>query len=277
MNLSSIAPGLQYDTCGYWSVPGPEAVSYAATDNDFCFGVEDESFWFAHRNAAILATFRRWPPAPGPVFDVGAGNGYVAAALSAAGFETVPIEPNPAGAANAVRRGLPHVVRASLISAGFRDHTAGGIGLFDVLEHVHDEGAFLAEARRCLMPDGRLYLTVPAYQALWSAEDDVGGHCRRYTGRQLTAALDRAGFTVEYVTGLFWWLPLPIALFRVLPYRFSRRVDRPPAASATEHTLGGHVIRRLARASLAFEIACIGQARSVPFGGSWLTVGRVRR
>jgi hypothetical protein len=93
----------------------------------------------------------------------------------------------------------------------------------------------------------------------------------------LRAVLAASGFTPEYVTGLFWWLPVPIALFRALPYRISRRAVPRQSASVTEHTLGGHPLRELARTSLAFEIACIRRGRSVPSGGSWLAVARVRR
>jgi hypothetical protein len=31
----------------------------------FCFDVEDRSFWFAHRNKAIIAAVRRFPPGSG--------------------------------------------------------------------------------------------------------------------------------------------------------------------------------------------------------------------
>ena len=273
MNLRSIAPNLEYEPSGYWSAPAQEVVSYPTAGNDFCFGVEERSFWFAHRNAAIVAAFRRWPPQSGAVLDVGAGNGFVAAALAAAGFPVVPVEPNPAGAANAVRRGLQHVVRGSLASAGFRAGSVAGIGLFDVLEHVPDESSFLAEARRCLMAGGRMYLTVPAYDVLWSAEDETGGHYRRYSKRQLRRTLEAAGFTAEYVTGLFWWLPLPIALLRALPYRLgARRQDSPRAA---EHTLGGRALRTLATGSVRFEVSCVRRGWSFPFGGSLLAVARV--
>jgi hypothetical protein len=48
-------------------------------DSD-CFALEDSSFWFAHRNACLLAVLRQFPTI-GPFFDVGGGNGFVAAAL----------------------------------------------------------------------------------------------------------------------------------------------------------------------------------------------------
>src|SRR5688500_15344963 len=110
LNLQEIAPGLTQHEDGYWVAPEEIQRSYPADGNDFCLSIEEESFWFAHRNRAITAAVALHPPADGPIFDVGGGNGVVTAALHSAGFPAVTIEPNRAGAANAIRRGVPHVV-----------------------------------------------------------------------------------------------------------------------------------------------------------------------
>jgi hypothetical protein len=65
-----------------------------------------------------------------------------------------------------------------------------------------------------------LYLTVPAYQLLWSHEDEDGGHFRRYTLRSLIGKLEQTGFSVEFSSYIFTFLTLIIFLFRTLPYRF---------------------------------------------------------
>src|SRR6266568_177231 len=143
MTIDEIAPGLLRDPAGYRIASEEVPTSYPIDGNEACLPVEEESFWFAHRNRAILAALRRFPPADGPIFDLGAGNGYVAAALERAGFPVIAIEPNRAGAANAVARHVTNVVCGGLPSTAFRPATAGAIGLFDVLEHVEDDRAFL--------------------------------------------------------------------------------------------------------------------------------------
>src|SRR5205807_2162811 len=152
MDLHDIAPGLSLDPAGYWLAPGQAQVSYPSDGNDNCLTIEDASFWFTHRNRAITAAVRRYPPAGGPIFDVGAGNGYVSAALETAGFSTIAIEPRRGGAGNAAARHVPHVVCGSLPSNAFRTGTAGAIGLFDVLEHVDDHRDFLLALRPYLKP-----------------------------------------------------------------------------------------------------------------------------
>jgi hypothetical protein len=82
---------------GVWRGRGTEPVSYPAAGNNACFALEDSSFWFAHRNACLLAVLRQFP-AIGPFFDIGCGNGFVAAVLqSGGGVPVVLVEPGADG------------------------------------------------------------------------------------------------------------------------------------------------------------------------------------
>lgn len=264
---TALAPGLRLDGAGYWVAPGESYLSYPEEGHDLCFALEDGSFWFAHRNRMIVEALRAFPPADGPLLDVGAGNGYVAAGLIAAGFDTIAVEPARAGAANAVRRGVRPVVCGALESAGFRERSAGGIGLFDVVEHIEGDVDFLLRAARYVKPGGRIYLTVPAMPSLWSEEDVYAGHFRRYSRASLRETLERAGLAVEYVTPFFSLLPLPIYLFRVL--RKSR------AADARQHQAGGRLLRTMVERVFAVETAWVRRRRALPFGASCLAVARV--
>ena len=211
-------------------------VDYPDEGNAFCFQVEDHSFWFQHRNACILAVMSRLPPG-GVLFDIGGGNGFVARALVAAGLPAVVVEPGPEGARNARSRGLDPVICSTLDDAGFAEGALPAAGLFDVLEHIDDDRAVLQQLATLIAPGGRLYVTVPAYQWLWSTEDAISGHHRRYTTRGLARVIRAAGFTVEFSSYLFWPLPLPILLLRaisVAPRPASdRRSRRDPARVET--------------------------------------------
>jgi len=272
LKIEEIATGLERSEEGYWSPRGARSVSYPAEGSDFCLSVEEQSFWFTHRNKAIVAAARRFPPADGPVFDVGAGNGYVSAALADAGFTVVPIEPG-AGASNAVRRGLQPVVRGTLPSPEFHPHSAGAIGLFDVIEHIDHDVEFLASISPYLKQGGRVYVTVPAHPWLWS-QDDVD-HKRRYTRATLERTLRSAGYRVEFITYTFWWLPVPVLFFRVIPSFIRRVLRRSYSPSKAEHTAGGATMRKLLEQTLRFEISRIGSGRRVPFGASCLAVATI--
>jgi SAM-dependent methyltransferase len=271
MELEQIAPGLERDPSGYWIAPSDVTRSYPADAHDFCLTFEEESFWFSHRSRAIGAAVGRFPPAAGPIFDVGAGNGYLTAALQRLGIRTIAIEPSRSGASNAVARGVSEVICGALPSPAIRPATAGGIGLFDVLEHIEDDRGYLRDVAQYLMPGGRLYLTVPAYPRLWSSNDVASGHKRRYTIAALREVVAAAGYRIDYATYFFSLLPPAIFLARTLR---SRLATKEPARvrSRAQHRAGGSAIRGIAQKCLAFEIGRIERASTIPFGSSCLLV-----
>jgi SAM-dependent methyltransferase len=272
IDLAAIAPRLTRDADGIWRAPRARPLDYPDDANAFCFGVEEASFWFRHRNRVIVEAVRRRPPG-GAIADIGAGNGYVSLALQQAGFETIVIEPGPVGAGNARDRGLSPVVCATLEEAGFENGTLAAAGLFDVLEHIADDLGFLAVLRERLAPGARVYVTVPAFQALWSAEDELVGHHRRYSIPTLADSLRRCGYGMEYASYFFSPLPLPLFVLRTLPSRLGIRTSLDPAKTKAElqpSPLVGRAMTRL----LAYEAGVVRRGRRIPFGTSCLAVAR---
>lgn len=270
MNAPGGALNLQWSEHGYWYAGHAAPVSYPKEGNAACFSIEENSFWFRHRNEVICTAVRRFPPA-GPVFDIGGGNGYVSLGLVEAGFAAVVVEPGRTGAANACRRGLRNVVCSTIEDAAFPEQSIDAIGLFDVLEHIPDDQAFLGSLRRLLRPGAKLYLTVPAFQWLWSRDDVHAGHYRRYTTRSLEATFRAAGFESEYLTYFFWFLPAPIFALRTFPGWLGLRREPTEAAARREHSAdgrGGLLIRR----ALATELGRLRRGQAIPFGGSLLAV-----
>ena len=267
LDLTSFAEGLQRHPDGVWRGRGTEPVSYPEAGNNACFALEDSSFWFAHRNACLLALLRQFPTA-GPFFDIGGGNGFVAAALESGGVPVVLVEPGAAGVRHAQTRGLRNVVHATLKETRFRDGSLPAIGLFDVLEHIDDEQAFLREIRRCLAPGGRIYLTVPAGRWLWSDDDLQAGHFRRYTRASLREAFDRAGFRPLLVSKMFFPLPLPLFLCRSLPSLFGRRRLAARSYSGLHRPRGRALMDRVWH----WELARLGRGHGIPCGTSCLAV-----
>lgn len=94
------------------------------------------------------------------------------------------------------------------------------ICLFDVLEHIEQDAATLVALRKQLAPSGRLLITVPAYQWLWSAHDTHLHHKRRYTASQLRKVLRDSGLAVDRTT-YFNTLLLPLAVLGRLYDRFA--------------------------------------------------------
>jgi SAM-dependent methyltransferase len=68
---------------------------------------------------------------------------------------------------------------------------------FNVLEHIKDDEAAIRNVHRVLSPGGTIGLVVPAHPFLSGRFDDLIGHRRRYTVREMAEKLRRSGFTVE--------------------------------------------------------------------------------
>ncbi len=259
--------GIRRDPDGIWRQRGTEVISYPAHANDACFALEDTSFWFAHRNACLLAMLRRFPTR-GPFFDIGGGNGFVAAAIQSHGVPVVVVEPGVDGLRHAHSRGLPNLLHATLNEAQFHDATLPAVGCFDVLEHIADEQAFLRAIHQCLTPGGRLYLTVPAGRWLWSDDDVQSGHFRRYTRASLRRALEHAGFRPLLVSKLFSPLPLPLFLCRSLPSGFGRRRLPAQSYSGLHRARGRSLMDRVWQ----WELSRLTRGLGVPCGTSCLAV-----
>ncbi len=264
--------GLKKNADGIWFTERQAPVAYPADGNAACLAVEDQSFWFKHRNACIVSLVRRL--APDQLFlDIGGGNGYVAKGLVEAGVDCVLVEPGLDGAVAARARGIDQVVCARLQDLELPPASIASAGMFDVLEHIEDDAAALGVVYDLLEPGGYLFLTVPAYQSLNSKDDMHAGHFRRYSLRALTRLLVATGFRIEYASYMFLPLPPLIFLFRTLPYRLG--LDRDPATqdAASDHVRGG-LTARMMDLALAWERNRLAMGGAVPFGGSCLCAAR---
>jgi SAM-dependent methyltransferase len=275
-DLRKIAPYLELTQEGWWTSRTLSDVAYPEEGNSLCFAVEDSSFWFQHRNCCILAAMRNFPPS-GTLFDIGGGNGCVARAIQESGHEVVLVEPGLVGVQNALKRGIRYVVRATLEDIGAMAESIPAVGLFDVVEHIRDDSGFMASVNRFLVPGGRVYVTVPAYSWLWSHEDVIAGHSRRYTVQSLNRLLENAGYTVDFATYLFGFLPLPVFFRRVLPYRLGiAPKTTSQAAVRSHHEPGSPLAARILEKLTRRELSRIAEQCPVGWGGSCLAVGRKR-
>ncbi len=283
MNLESLSSKLVQESNGIWTsdVRHQAKIHFPETGYADCFRIEDDSFWFSHRNECIVRALKRYP-FDGPFIDIGGGNGAVSARLQSEGIDTAVIEPGEEGARNAKQRGIRHVICSTLDEAAFEPGAFGGAGLFDVIEHVEADVDLLRGAHRILRRGGVLAVTVPAYDALWSAEDVVAGHHRRYTLSKLRDVLVGSEFEVAYSTYFFAPLTLPLFFARSLRYRLGLRdtsgadsAARIESDAARQHT-PNPVARRVIAGLLAPETKRIGMGRSIPFGTSCLAIAHAR-
>jgi SAM-dependent methyltransferase len=270
LDLASLTPDLECHADGIWFTRRQAPVSYPPHGNATCLQVEDRSFWFRHRNRCIASMVLRFAQ-QGTFLDIGGGNGYVAKALAQAGISCALLEPGIDGALAARARGVDPVICARLEDMAMVPASIAAAGMFDVLEHIEDEAAALRQVHALLQPGGRLFLTVPAYAFLHSADDVAAGHFRRYTLASLARALVYAGFRMEHATYMFAPLPPLVFLLRTVPSLLGLQRGMDEQRQAAEHApkgLAAWLIDRL----LDVEARQIEAGRGVPFGTSCLAV-----
>jgi SAM-dependent methyltransferase len=270
LNLKFPAFGLEQRGDGLWFAHGHATVSYPAHGNAACLAVEDSSFWFRHRSRCIISLIRRFPP-DGLFLDVGGGNGYVSKGLAEAGVDCALVEPGIDGALAARARGVDPVICARLEDMDLACGSVAAAGMFDVLEHIEDDIAALRHVHSLLTATGRLFLTVPAYPLLYSADDTMAGHFRRYTLPRLVRVLAESGFRAEYSSYMFAPLPPLILLLRTLPSCLGLSHGTDQEGNAGVHSPRG-AAARLMDFFLALEHGRIDAGRTIPFGGSCLAV-----
>jgi SAM-dependent methyltransferase len=144
-------------------------------------------------NRFLLEALASWASGAHRVLDFGAGNGRLALGLRERGFEVHAVEPDPLLRQGVASKGI--VAYEGLEALGQQRFER--IYTVNVLEHVEDDRALLEALHDHLDPGGRLFVYVPAYSVLFSANDERVGHLRRYRKSTLLPTLDAAGFAVE--------------------------------------------------------------------------------
>jgi SAM-dependent methyltransferase len=207
------------------------------------------------------------------VLDIGGGNGYVARNLQSAGYRVTLLEPSETGCRHAHVRGIADVICASFDPALFHAGSIEVAGLFDVIEHVEDDVGMLRSVGQTLSPGGFVIITVPAFQWLFSQDDTLSGHYRRYN-RGMVGKLLRAS-CLEVVHLSYFMAPLlpAVLLLRALPALFGVLPKWDQRRHARDHGYGSR-LAPLATAVLGAEARMIAYGMRLPFGTSCLAIGR---
>ncbi|TAF31528.1 MAG: hypothetical protein EAZ57_11460 [Cytophagales bacterium] len=272
MTIHDFANNLE-ERNGIFFAKNQSQISYPEEGNSQCAQIEENSFWFAHRNECIAALVSKFAKQK-PFFDIGGGNGFVAKKIQSLGNETVLVEPGLVGCLNGQKRDIKHLVCSTLEDAGFRPESIPSAGMFDVVEHIEDDVAFLKNIYHYLEKNAVVFITVPAYKLLWSHEDVYAGHFRRYTVTGLADKLKKIGFQMLYSGYIFSMLPLPILLTRSLPSWFTK--PKPGIdlnqAQATHANKG--FLNDLANKLWNWELEQVKNGREIGIGGSCLVAAK---
>lgn len=121
----------------------------------------------------------------------------------------------------------------------FKDGEFDLVVALDVLEHINQDRLSLDEWRRTLKKKGKVIITVPAYEFLWSGHDTSLHHQRRYTRDRLHWDLKKSSYKELKNTYMITFSFFLVVGFRLL-YKLSGKkmtentsyVNIPPVINA---------------------------------------------
>ncbi len=171
--------------------------------------------------------FDRLPLGPGArVLDIGCGEGRHAVAAARDAGEVVGVDLDPDRLVTAredydtYADGTPGTfLRGDALDLPFVDDGFDVVVCSEVLEHLPDHEAAIAELRRVCRPGGALAVSVPRYgpeRVCWLLSEAYhqveGGHVRIFGRERLRAAIEAQGFRhlgghfAHALHAPYWWL-----------------------------------------------------------------------
>ena len=236
--------------------------------------VEEKHWWFVARRSYIYNFLSRFMPCDGSLkfAEIGAGTGGNFTMLTHFGeLDAIEMDENAIKLASlkadendrliSIQRGwLPDNIPLN----GQYDCVLA----LDVVEHVSEDKDAIESLIELVKPNGYVLVTVPAYQWLWSAHDEVNHHYRRYTAKSLKAHFDQSHVTVVKL-GYFNTLLFPIALVR----RLSQRLSKGPKNPHADLEIPGKLTNQILKFIFSLEAKWAG-ALTMPFGLSVIAMIR---
>jgi SAM-dependent methyltransferase len=185
--------------------------------------LERTHFWFRGRRTIFFDLLRQQigDRRDLKVLEIGCGAGGMLPPLSDFG-EVTALDISHETMRYVRSRGYERVLTGSGYELPFPDASFDLVALFDVIEHIPDDKRALDEVRRVLKPGGHVFISVPAYQFLWSQNDRIAHHERRYTATLLRSRLEESGLVrtkVSYFNAFLFPLILPAVLMLKLKER----------------------------------------------------------
>ncbi|MEO5931417.1 MAG: class I SAM-dependent methyltransferase [Candidatus Kapaibacterium sp.] len=229
---------------------------------------EESHWWFAARSEIVRRIIERYGNLNkgDTILDIGCGTGAIMKELSKS-YNMVGIDMSPLAVEYSKKRGLTNVFQMSAQEFPKEKFNVKAVLLLDVIEHIDDDVDVLKTARDIVGKDGRVIITVPAYQWMWSAHDVANHHKRRYNSATLRASLAAAGLQPIKMT-YYNTLLFPLAALKKL---VDRNKDVKGASDAVDQPSA--LVNSIFKTIFASEKSIVPSI-NLPYGVSLLTVAK---
>jgi SAM-dependent methyltransferase len=167
-------------------------------------GLAEENYWFRRHEVVYKRLAARC--AGRDVLEAGCGEGYGADLIAGVARRVIGLDYDESAVAH-VRARYPRVEmrHGNLAHLPLDDSVVDVVVNFQVIEHLWDQGQFVAECLRVLRPGGLLLMSTPNRITFSPGRDTPINpfHTRELNAAELTDLLVAAGFSVEAMLGVF--------------------------------------------------------------------------
>lgn len=163
--------------------------------------VQRTHWWFKGKEYIAMEMYKHFCKKENArIFDVGCGMGLTIADLAHEG-EVFGMDME-AEAVEYCREnfspeyGLTHVKQGYLPNNVPFEGQFDTVVALDVLEHIEDDVGAMIKIHDILKDGGKFLVTVPALMSMWSGNDELNHHFRRYEKKELIEKIQKAGFRI---------------------------------------------------------------------------------
>ncbi len=241
------------------------------------YELEERYWWYVARRKVVMAQVENILKLVGTagcprLLDYGCGTGLNLLHLANLG-DAYGLDSSEIALDFCRRRGIENVIQLDDRGGGQTDNPFDQpfqvVTMLDVLEHIPNDELALRQVSGLLAPGGVLLVTVPAFEFLWSGEDFVSGHQRRYSRRSLIRMFHNAGYEVLKASYFnFFLFPMQVAVV------LWKRLLRPRSMYRTNLSELPWALDSLLTAIMSSEAGLL-RICNLPIGGSIVCWGRV--
>jgi len=188
---------------------------------------ESKHWWFKARGEIIEKTIKKNVSNKLKILDFGSGSGTNIKILNK--FGTVYVYEKNKQIREYLKKKFKRDKKITIIN-NLKKYKFDLILAADVIEHIKNDHLIIRTLNQILKKGGKLIITVPAFQFLYSKKDKVLRHYRRYTIYGLKKKLNEFKILKISYFNFFLFIPLCIIIlfYKIFNLQFIEKVENIP-------------------------------------------------
>jgi 2-polyprenyl-3-methyl-5-hydroxy-6-metoxy-1,4-benzoquinol methylase len=226
----------------------------------------EEGFWYIQTRRDLLERVLKKYISKKKIsiLDLGCGTGFNYEVLKRFGHVT-SLDYYEEPLQSCKKKGIPNLVKGDAQNLKFKKGSFDVIVAIEVLEHLPNDIRALKNIDNVLKKNGIFIFTTPAHPFLWSTDDVISKHKRRYSKKELKTKISK-NFNIKYIGQRYFFLFLPTVIIfyyqKIMRRVFNKRIN--------SLTMTPKFINNMLILIMNFENYLISKGIVFPVGIGWI-------